>query len=58
VNGILETTGNDGSTVAKALAPRTNPNTKEAPTAPKPHTHHRGVRIFFLKTIFGDFLFF
>ncbi len=38
-NGILETKGNDGSTAAKAPAPRTNPNTKEAPTAPKPHTH-------------------
>jgi hypothetical protein len=38
-NGILETKANDGSTAAKAPAPRTNPNTKEAPTAPKPHTH-------------------
>ena len=38
-NGILETKANDGSTAAKAPAPRTNPNTKESPTAPKPHTH-------------------
>ena len=38
-NDIPETKGNDGSPVAKAPAPRTNPNTKEAPTAPKPHTH-------------------
>ncbi len=36
---ILETKTTDGSTVAKAPVPRTNPNTKEAPTAPKPHTH-------------------
>ncbi len=39
---ILETKANetnDGSTAAKAPAPRTNPNTKEAPTAPNPHTH-------------------
>ena len=36
---ILETKTTDGSTTAKAPAPRTNPNTKEAPTAPKPHTH-------------------
>ncbi len=34
-NGILETKANDGSTPV----PRTNPNTKEAPTTPKPHTH-------------------
>jgi hypothetical protein len=39
VNGILETKANDGSTTTKAPVPRTNPNTKEAPTAPKPHTH-------------------
>jgi hypothetical protein len=38
-NGILETKANDGSTVVKAPDPRTNPNTKEAPTTPKPHTH-------------------
>ena len=38
-NGIFETKTKDGSTAAKAPAPRTNPNTKEAPTAPKPHTH-------------------
>ncbi len=38
-NGILETRTKDGSTVAKAPAPRTNPNTKETSTAPKPHTH-------------------
>ena len=38
-NGIFETKTKDGSTTAKAPAPRTNPNTKEAPTAPKPHTH-------------------
>ena len=37
-NGIFETKTKDGSTAAKAPAPRTNPNTKEAPTAPKPHT--------------------
>ena len=37
-NGIFETKTKDGSTTAKAPAPRTNPNTKEAPTAPKPHT--------------------
>ncbi len=36
---ILETKTTDGSTAAKAPAPRTNPNTKEASTAPKPHTH-------------------
>ncbi len=36
---ILETKTTDASTAAKAPAPRTNPNTKEAPTAPKPHTH-------------------
>jgi hypothetical protein len=36
---ILETKTTDGSTTAKAPTPRTNPNTKEAPTAPKPHTH-------------------
>jgi len=38
-NGILETKPKDGNTAAKAPAPCTNPNTKEAPTAPKPHTH-------------------
>jgi hypothetical protein len=38
-NDILETKANDGSTTVKAPAPLTNPNTKEAPTAPKPHTH-------------------
>jgi hypothetical protein len=38
-NDILETKANDGSTTTKAPAPRTNPNTKEAFTAPKPHTH-------------------
>ncbi len=36
---ILETKANDGNTTAKTPDPRTNPNTKEAPTAPKPHTH-------------------
>ena len=36
---ILETKTTDGSTAAKAPAPRTNLNNKEAPTAPKPHTH-------------------
>jgi hypothetical protein len=46
-NGILETKANDGSTAAKAPAPRTNPNTKEAPTAPKPHTHPLGHDFFF-----------
>ena len=44
-NGILETKANDGSTTVKALAPRTNPNTKEAPTAPKPHTHPSQVSV-------------
>jgi hypothetical protein len=39
LNDILETKANDGCTTVKAPAPRTNPNTKEAPTAPKPHTH-------------------
>jgi hypothetical protein len=38
-NGIFETKTKDGSTAAKAPDPRTNPKTKEAPTAPKPHTH-------------------
>jgi hypothetical protein len=38
-NGILETKANDGSTSEKAPVPRTNPNTKEATTVPKPHTH-------------------
>ena len=38
-NGIFETKTKDGSTAAKAPVPRTNPNTKEAPTAPKPHSH-------------------
>ena len=37
-NGILETEAKDGSTAAKAPTPRTNPNTKEDPTSPKPHT--------------------
>jgi hypothetical protein len=36
---ILETKTTDGRTSAKAPAPRTNPNTKEAPTTLKPHTH-------------------
>jgi len=38
-NGILETKTKDGSATAKAPAQRTNPNTKETPTTPKPHTH-------------------
>jgi hypothetical protein len=38
-NCILETKTTDGNTSAKTPVPRTNPNTKEAPTAPKPHTH-------------------
>jgi hypothetical protein len=38
-NCILETKTTDGITAAKAPDPRTNPNTKEKPTAPKPHTH-------------------
>ncbi len=38
-NGILETKANDGNTVVKAPTQSTNPNTKEAPTAPKPHSH-------------------
>ena len=37
--GILETKAKDESTAAKAPAPRTNPNTKDTPTEPKPHTH-------------------
>jgi hypothetical protein len=31
-NGILETKANGGSTATKTPAPRTNPNTKEAPS--------------------------
>jgi hypothetical protein len=42
-NDIFETKTKDGSTTAKDPAPRTNPNTKEAPTAPKPHTHRHSV---------------
>jgi hypothetical protein len=38
-NDILETKAKDGITVTKDPDPRTNPNTKEASTAPKPHTH-------------------
>jgi hypothetical protein len=38
VNGILETKGNDGSTVGKVPDPRTNPKANEVLTAPKPHT--------------------
>jgi hypothetical protein len=38
-NCILETKTTDGNTTTKTPAPRTNPNTKEAPTAPKRHTH-------------------
>jgi hypothetical protein len=37
-NGIFETKTKDGNTAVKAPVPRTNPNTKEALTAPKPHT--------------------
>jgi hypothetical protein len=37
-NGKFETKTKDGSTVVKVPTPRTNPNTKEAPTEPKPHT--------------------
>jgi hypothetical protein len=44
VNGILETKTNDGNTTVKAPDPRTNPNTKEALTSPKPHTHPSHVR--------------
>ena len=36
---ILESKTKVGITVVKAPVPRTNPNTKETPTAPKPHTH-------------------
>jgi hypothetical protein len=43
-NDIFQTKTKDGSTAVKAPAPRTNPNTKEAPTAPKAHT-----RLFFGK---------
>jgi hypothetical protein len=38
-NDILETKTKDGTTTEKAPVPRTNPNTKETPTVPKPHTH-------------------
>ena len=38
-NCILETKTKVGITATKAPAARTNPNTKETPTAPKPHTH-------------------
>jgi hypothetical protein len=38
VNGIFETKTKDGSTEATVPTPRTNPNTKEDPTSPKPHT--------------------
>ncbi len=38
VNDIFETKTKDGITVVKVPDPRTNPRTKEAPTAPKPHT--------------------
>ena len=38
-NGKFETKTKDGSTGVKVPDSRTNPNTKEAPTAPKPHTH-------------------
>jgi type II secretory pathway component PulJ len=38
-NDILETRTKDGSTSTKTPVPRTNPNTKEATTAPKQHTH-------------------
>ena len=37
-NGILETKAKDENTGVKAPDPRTNPNTKEAPTTPKPHS--------------------
>jgi hypothetical protein len=37
-NDILETKANDGSTVTKAPAPRTNPKANEVLTTPKPHT--------------------
>ncbi len=47
-NGILETKANDGSTAAKAPVPRTNPNTKEASTAPKPHTHSSHIKMVLL----------
>jgi hypothetical protein len=38
-NCILETKSKFGSTVAKDPDPRTNPNTNEATTTPKSHTH-------------------
>ncbi len=44
-NGILETKSKDGNTGTKTPSPRTNPNTKEAPTAPKPHTHPSQVSV-------------
>ncbi len=37
---ILETKTKVGTTVAKAPAPRINPNIDETPTTPKSHTHH------------------
>jgi hypothetical protein len=37
-NNIFETKTKDGNTGVKNPAPRTNPNTKESPTAPKTHT--------------------
>jgi hypothetical protein len=57
-NGILETKENDGNTVAKAPVPRTNPNTKEAPTTPKPHTHpshERDGQAFLFIVVYYDF---
>ena len=38
-NDILETKTKDENTGAKDPVPRTNPNTKEVSTTPKPHTH-------------------
>ncbi len=37
-NGILETKAKDENTGVKTPDPRTNPNTKETPTTPKPHS--------------------
>jgi hypothetical protein len=52
-NGILETRTKDGSTAAKAPAPRTNPNTKEYSTAYSfPASFHK----FFAQREFKSFL--
>jgi hypothetical protein len=45
-NDIFETKTKDGNTGAKAPTPRTNPNTKEAPTAPNLHSKISGFFFF------------